>query len=159
MGKRNKKLSNTPGHKRLKRSGRLQAAKHWIQKYNGVNLIKGYSKHFGVDKLCAVRELEMIGYTFSDAYKQELTNANIQMQLKTKKRNAAKKQKRQQLEEDFWNEDSDEIFAFIAGYTAGGAPYGITWEEEENNLDDINEERSTKLIDGTFHIDDPDLPF
>jgi hypothetical protein len=25
--------------------------------------------------------------------------------------------------------DSDETFAFIAGYTEGGAPYGITWEE------------------------------
>ena len=25
----------------------------------------------------------------------------------------------------------DENFAFIAGYTEGGAPYGITWEEQE----------------------------
>lgn len=25
--------------------------------------------------------------------------------------------------------ESDETFAFIAGYTSGGAPYGITWEE------------------------------
>lgn len=24
---------------------------------------------------------------------------------------------------------SDENFAFIAGYTSGGAPYGTTWEE------------------------------
>ncbi len=27
------------------------------------------------------------------------------------------------------DEDSDENFAFIAGYTAGGYPYGVTWEE------------------------------
>jgi len=27
--------------------------------------------------------------------------------------------------------DSDENFAFIAGYTSGGAPYGVTWEEWE----------------------------
>jgi hypothetical protein len=27
--------------------------------------------------------------------------------------------------------DSDEHFAYIAGYTAGGAPYGVTWEEME----------------------------
>ena len=26
---------------------------------------------------------------------------------------------------------SDETFAFIAGYTASGFPYGITWEEME----------------------------
>ncbi|WP_298273485.1 hypothetical protein [Geobacter sp.] len=25
--------------------------------------------------------------------------------------------------------DSDEQFAYIAGYTEGGFPYGITWEE------------------------------
>lgn len=27
--------------------------------------------------------------------------------------------------------ESDETFAFIAGYTEGGAPYGITWGELE----------------------------
>jgi hypothetical protein len=25
--------------------------------------------------------------------------------------------------------DSDDTFAYIAGYTAGGFPYGTTWEE------------------------------
>jgi len=25
--------------------------------------------------------------------------------------------------------DSDETFYFIAGYTSGGAPFGVTWEE------------------------------
>lgn len=25
--------------------------------------------------------------------------------------------------------DSDDRFAFIAGYTSGGMPYGTTWEE------------------------------
>ena len=25
--------------------------------------------------------------------------------------------------------DQDEYFYFIAGYTSGGAPYGITWEQ------------------------------
>ena len=29
--------------------------------------------------------------------------------------------------------ESDENFAYIAGYTSGGAPYGITWEEQEEN--------------------------
>lgn len=27
--------------------------------------------------------------------------------------------------------DSDEHFAYIAGYTEGGSPYGLTWEEME----------------------------
>ncbi len=25
--------------------------------------------------------------------------------------------------------DSDDLFYYIAGYTSGGAPYGVTWEE------------------------------
>ena len=29
----------------------------------------------------------------------------------------------------YFEEDSDDTFHFIAGYTDGGAPYGITWEE------------------------------
>ena len=28
-----------------------------------------------------------------------------------------------------YESDSDECFAYIAGYTEGGFPYGITWEE------------------------------
>lgn len=27
--------------------------------------------------------------------------------------------------------EQDERFAYIAGYTSGGFPYGVTWEEEE----------------------------
>ena len=37
------------------------------------------------------------------------------------------KKKRQ---EPVWDLDQDENFAFIAGYTPGGFPYGITWEEQ-----------------------------
>lgn len=37
-------------------------------------------------------------------------------------------------DEDAWDgfyESSDDQHSFIAGYTGGGAPYGITWEETE----------------------------
>jgi hypothetical protein len=33
--------------------------------------------------------------------------------------------------EPFMEPESDDQFACIAGYTSGGAPYGITWEEQE----------------------------
>lgn len=38
--------------------------------------------------------------------------------------------------------DQDENFYYIAGYTSGGAPYGITWEQaaEEGLLDDSDDE-------------------
>jgi hypothetical protein len=28
-----------------------------------------------------------------------------------------------------WPKDSDANFSFIAGYTSGGMPFGLTWEE------------------------------
>lgn len=34
-------------------------------------------------------------------------------------------------QEPFIEPESDHDFAYIAGYTSGGAPYGITWEEQE----------------------------
>lgn len=33
--------------------------------------------------------------------------------------------------------EQDEIFYYIAGYTSGGAPYGVTWEEMEEIGEDI----------------------
>ncbi len=34
--------------------------------------------------------------------------------------------------------DSDEHHAFIAGYTAAGFAYGVTWDELENPDDDVD---------------------
>ncbi|RKQ35607.1 hypothetical protein [Oceanobacillus halophilus] len=148
--KKKKRKANTPKHKRLKRNGRLQAAVHWIPKYEGKNLVKGYSKHFGVNKLCAVKELEMLGYSIKESYKKELRDAEQQKQIQAEKR---KKSKQQNTE---WDLDSDETFAFIAGYTSGGAPYGITWEELEK---DLNRESNTKDKDKVpSDIEHEDLP-
>lgn len=40
--------------------------------------------------------------------------------------------------------ESDEQFAFIVGYTSGGAPYGITWEEWET-IEKENQEKKSPL--------------
>ena len=40
--------------------------------------------------------------------------------------------KNQKAAEDIYTQmysDMDDTFAFIAGYTPGGAPYGVTWEQ------------------------------
>lgn len=52
-----KRKANTPRHKTMKRNTRLQVAKNWIPKFKGKNIIKGYSNYFGVNKLCAIKEL------------------------------------------------------------------------------------------------------
>jgi ribosomal protein L34E len=37
-----------------KREYRIRSAKSWIKTYTGKNVVKGYSKKYSVDKLCAV---------------------------------------------------------------------------------------------------------
>ena len=40
-----------------------------------------------------------------------------------------RKPKRKKTENNFSQPEQDDRFFFIAGYTSGGAPYGVTWEE------------------------------
>ena len=60
------KKSRTPRRKRLSRQGRLNSAVEWVEKYNGKNIIAGYAKWFGVDKICAIKELKSIGVVFPE---------------------------------------------------------------------------------------------
>lgn len=119
----------------MKRDSRLQAAKYWIPKYEGKNIIKGYSKHFGVNMLCAIKELEILDYKLDSEYIKRLKES-----IKAhEKSNQLKSQYKKQ--EDILDSliDSDETFYYIAGYTHGGVPYGITWDEAiENGLECSN---------------------
>lgn len=118
--------------KRLNRKSRLQAAQIWLPTYNGKNAVQGYRKHFGVSLLCAAMELQMLGYEISPVYLAQLKADEIRRQeLNLQKR---KKKELQKLVED--NSDSDATFYYIAGYTPNGIPYGITWEEFEENSQD-----------------------
>lgn len=161
MGKRRKKKSSTPRHKRMNRPRRLQAAKHWIPKYEGKNLVAGYSKHFAVDKLCAVSELEMLGYSIKGSYKKQLKEAARQKQRESEKRKRLKREK--QLENEWI--DSDETFAFIVDYTPWGFPFGITWEEWEEiekaeRESEKNEfEKGSNEKEQSLNREEDELPF
>ncbi len=113
----------TPKRKRLKRPARLIMASEWIKVYNGKNLISGYAKWFGVDKICAMNELKIIGVTISEAMKKQVL-ASVKARIEQKR---IMKEKRNFVDDK--DIDSDENFAYIAGYTSGGAPYGLTHEE------------------------------
>ncbi len=64
--------------------------------------------------------------------------------MKSKKKKGMKKHEEEPLFE------SDEYFAVIIGYTSGGAPYGVTWEEYE---------KMEPCSNVDLDIDDEDLPF
>lgn len=52
--------------------------------------------------------------------------------------------------------ESDDVFAFIAGYTEGGFPYGVTWEEMK-----AMEQREKRFEDVNIDLNDDkyELPF
>jgi len=56
----------------MKRTARLQAAVKWRSGYGGKNLVRGYARWFGVDLLCAVAELRMLGVPVDAVYEQQL---------------------------------------------------------------------------------------
>lgn len=127
-----KNSNNTPRRKRLKKVARLAQAKDWIKSYTGKNLVKGYARWFGVDTLCALKELKLIGVSFTAESEQQVIRSyqqRIEHKRKQKQLRALKLNGPELIE-------SDENFAFIAGYTSNGVPYGITYDEWEGKGED-----------------------
>ena len=109
----------------LTREKRLRRAKRWIEQYTGEHIVKAYKKRFGVDQLCAMAELKMLGVDLDPGYVERATEAEMI-------RRAQLQEKKREREEQEWldkHADQNDQFFYIAGYTSGGAPYGVTWEE------------------------------
>ncbi|MEP7376084.1 MAG: hypothetical protein ABI675_21995 [Chitinophagaceae bacterium] len=119
-----KKARNKKGMNRAKR---MQLAVNWIAEYKGKQIVKGYARKFKVDLPCAIIELRLCGVNipveYEEAFKRSLANRARQM---------AERKGREEM--DLIKEEGpfiagDAEFEVIAGYTTGGAPYGIRWEE------------------------------
>ncbi len=152
MPKKKRKGALPPRVKRMNRSARLQSARNWLKTYNGKSIAAGYRKHFAVDWVCAFKELEMLGIKIDSGYKDQI--------LKSVAGHIAACQRRKSRRQETYEEpfQQDEHFAYIAGYTAAGFAYGITWEEWERlNQGDLP---SPEVDSNTnFNDEPPELPF
>jgi hypothetical protein len=131
-----------------KRASRIARAKTWLPTYEGTRVVRAYRKKFGVDTVCAVRELQEIGHKFEPGYVENLLKSEAARIEQLRK----KKEEKREAEE--YNEWQDDNFYYIAGYTSGGAPYGVTWSEMglepwENEFDDEEEWDGNEENDGT----------
>ena len=136
-----KKQRKTP----VPRAERLKIAPKWLEEYDinvhGKNIIRAYRKHFHVEPICALQELQILEYPLTEEqitkFHETERNKIIQAKAKKRKRRERLEEKREQLRlkklgikyPEYIFSNSDDNFFFIAGYTSGGAPYGITWEE------------------------------
>jgi len=128
--------------KKLKREERLKDAVYFLEDRKDLTLkelIYQYSNVYGVKKQCAIEELRKLEIEISKEMAKELLKKN-----KSKK----KSKKKKEWIDDF-TFDSDETFVFIAGYTEGGVPFGITYEEMEEQ-----EKESQKQVYHFWDIDD-----
>ena len=106
-----------------KKAERIKQAKRWLPTYTGDKVIKAYREKFRVDVISAVHELHQLGY---------LDMKQMEQALKTEEGRIAKKHQlkaEKTASDNFFNHDQDDVFAFIAGYTSGGAAYGVRWDE------------------------------
>lgn len=128
MGNRKKKPL-PPRVKRMNRKGRLQSAPRWVAAYEGTNIIRSYRKRYGVDWLCAIEELQLLGVRLDLAHVSQLRRMVEEQTNKNQKRRLQQQQAASSNERSRRYPDSDEQHYFIAGYTSNGVPYGVTWEE------------------------------
>jgi hypothetical protein len=80
------KKKKTPTRTQKKES-RIARARNWLPTYEGTKVVRAYRKKFHVDIVCAVRELQEIGYEFQPGYVDNLLKAEAVRieQLKIKK--------------------------------------------------------------------------
>ena len=137
--KRKKNNNSTPRRKRFKREQRLRAAPEWMESYNGKSLINGYAKWFGVDKIQAINELRILGVEISKEREKQIREA---IEKRAEFRRWAKLERKMKSGTGMSSPWEDE-FAFVAGYTSNGVPYGITKDE----MLEVDREKAIVYID------------
>ena len=119
---------STPKRKNFNRKQRLASAKNWVSTYEGENIARAYRKYYGIDWMATFIELEILGIEIDSKYKESVMES-IHGQAEAKRQ----ERKQENMIEDELLFDQDYDFAYIAGYTSGGFPYGVTWEEMESS--------------------------
>ncbi|MEY8519012.1 hypothetical protein AALC25_19385 [Lachnospiraceae bacterium 29-84] len=132
-----KKGKGKAAKKAMKFAERKAKAEKWVSEYNGTpyggDIIKAYRKKFAVDRMKAVAELQLLGVSLTkeqiDREKAAVKAYQKLQMAKKAKRKEIREQKKIQKDNPVFHEEQDDTFYYIAGYTSGGAPYGVTWEE------------------------------
>ena len=78
-----------------------------------------------MDAVTAAKDLQELGVNYAQEQLDQIKQAE---ELRLRQRRMEREAKgRKRLAELY--ADCDDRFAFIVGYTDGGAPYGVMWEE------------------------------
>jgi hypothetical protein len=115
----------------MKRTARLASARGWLTAYEGKHIVRSYARWFRVDHLCAVKELGLLGAPVEPAHVARLHRTQETRIIANIEARARKLAAAEALQREFNGDlDTDENFAFIAGTTSGGIPFGVPHENE-----------------------------
>lgn len=117
-------IRSSHASKTLPRNKRLNRAKQRIPQYEGQHLLKAHRKRYGVDRLTAIEDLFLLGM-IDEGKRDVLRKQELDRQALVRRQREEKKA----AEWAAFHADQNERFFYIVGYTSGGAPYGVTWEE------------------------------
>jgi len=106
------KKSLPPRRKRMTRRGRLDAARRWLPKFTGKNVLRAL-------------KLQMLGIALDPAYV-----AQLRATLQNASRRVAVPVHEEPGVPDGYGEDWDGNFEYIVGFTSGGAPFGVPWDSD-----------------------------
>lgn len=119
----------SPKRWRLNRQQRLRAGSAFIAGYTGKDIVRGYVRHFHVDRLCALTELPCLGVSIPNL-SERIAHEKAVIEGKGIAKIERKRKELAALEPvRVYGLHWDETYAYIAGFTSGGPPYGTTWEE------------------------------
>lgn len=110
--------------KTLPKARRLIKGKQWVLQYDGQHIVKAYRKRFGVDRMTAINDLGSLGVFDNDKLMLMRQQERNRLDLLRRQREERKAKEWQEA-----HKDQNDQFYYIAGYTSGGAPYGLTWVE------------------------------
>ncbi|MEO6520975.1 MAG: hypothetical protein ABIN91_04810, partial [Mucilaginibacter sp.] len=117
----------------LKRGNRLLKAKHWLTltDLEGKALVHSYAKKFRTGLTDSIIDLRLLGVTITAEYEECVKRSVMEL---TKQKH---KKREEKLNAHLDDSEQGHHFAYIAGYTGGGAPYGLAWDqpdEEERSM-------------------------
>ena len=94
-------------------------------------LVQLYRKIYQLSPVAAMKELKELGIVFTPAEIAVIQAQHQQIEASRAANNKHRKMKAKPADDEDYGMEfgSDETFAFIAGFTSGGEPYGTTWEE------------------------------
>lgn len=132
------------------REARLRKGAQWLTTYQGTpkHMLKHYKERFHVDSVTASKDLQALGVDYTQ---EQLDTIRRNEEERIRQKHVAKAKKEQERFAELYGDTCDDRFAYIAGYTSGGAPYGSTWEEMGIDPALPFEEKVMLLGSGDYH--------